>query len=255
MRRVKFRNIALGISAGCVALVLASFAIADLKGIPPADFAAIMRDAASRRMHRKTEAQRVEEILSRKPNLADLAQSAGGSMAILVCKKERVVELRAPGWTEPKKYRMTAFSGKLGPKLSEGDGQIPEGIYKIEYLNPNSRFHLSLKVSYPNDFDRAMAAGDGRANLGGDIMIHGNSVTIGCVPVGDDAIEDIFFLVYKIGLKNVDVVIAPYDMRKGRRPDLETADVKWYPKLCDMISAALPDTTSQDLPPSLPNSK
>ena len=69
------------------------------------------------------------------------------------------------------------------------DGQIPEGIYGIGYLNPNSSYYFSLKVTYPNASDRARAKADGRTNLGGDIMIHGQAVTIGCVPVGDDAID------------------------------------------------------------------
>ena len=134
---------------------------------------------------------------------------------------------------------MTAFSGTLGPKLREGDGQIPEGIYGIGYLNPNSSYYLSLKVTYPNTSDRARAKADGRTNLGGDIMIHGKAVTIGCVPVGDDAIEDIFYLASAVGIKNVSVVIAPYDMRKGRRPELERSPLKWYPNLCNEIHTAL----------------
>ena len=134
---------------------------------------------------------------------------------------------------------MTAFSGTLGPKLREGDGQIPEGIYGIGYLNPNSSYYLSLKVTYPNASDRARAKVDGRTNLGGDIMIHGKAVTIGCVPVGDDAIEDIFYLASAVGIKNVLVVIAPYDMRKGRKPELERSPLKWYPNLCEEIHTAL----------------
>ena len=73
---------------------------------------------------------------------------------------------------------------------------------------------------------------DGRTTLGGDIMIHGKTVTIGCVPVGDDAIEDIFYLASAVGIKNVSVIIAPYDMRKGRRPELELSPLKRYPNLC-----------------------
>ena len=76
-------------------------------------------------------------------------------------------------------------------------------------------------------------------NLGGDIMIHGKAVTIGCVPVGDDAIEDIFYLASAVGIKNVSVVIAPYDMRKGRRPELERTSIKWYPNLCNEIHTAV----------------
>ena len=168
-----------------------------------------------------------------------MAKSAGGKLRILVFKNERSVEVHAPGWKAPRIYPMTAFSGTLGPKLRDGDGQIPEGIYGIGYLNPNSSYYLSLKVTYPNASDRARAKADGRTNLGGDIMIHGKAVTIGCVPVGDDAIEDIFYLASAVGIKNVSVVIAPYDMRKGRKPELERSPLKWYPNLCEEIHTAL----------------
>ena len=83
------------------------------------------------------------------------------------------------------------------------------------------------------------ARADGRVNLGGDIMIHGKAVTIGCVPVGDDAIEDIFYLASAVGIKNVSVVIAPYDMRQGRKPELERSPLKWYSDLCREIDIAL----------------
>ena len=83
------------------------------------------------------------------------------------------------------------------------------------------------------------AKADGRTNLGVDIMIHGKAVTIGCVPVGDDAIEDIFYLASAVGIKNVSVVIAPYDIRKGRKPGLERSPLKWYPNLCEEIHTAL----------------
>lgn len=191
------------------------------------------------RCSRHTVADRVVDILAKKPFLEALAGSAGGSLRILVFKNERMVEVAAPGWREPREYPMTAFSGKPGPKLREGDGQIPEGVYGIEYLNPNSAFYLSLKVSYPNASDRARAREDGRADLGGDIMIHGKDATIGCVPIGDDAIEDVFYLVSAVGLQNVGVVIAPYDMRKGRVAELEQSDVPWYPELCGEIADAL----------------
>ena len=188
---------------------------------------------------RHTVEDRAAAILAKKSHLKAVAKSAGGKLRILVFKSERMVELHARGWKEPRKYPMTAFSGKLGPKLCEGDGQIPEGVYQIEYLNPNSSYYLSLKVSYPNASDRARAKADGRTNLGGDIMIHGKAVTIGCVPVGDDAIEDIFYLASVVGIKNVSVVIAPYDMRKGRKPELERSPLKWYSDLCREIDIAL----------------
>lgn len=191
------------------------------------------------RVGQKTTEDRVQEILQKKPHLKRIAQSAKGKLSIYVFKSERRVELHAPGWTEPRVYPMTAFSGRLGPKLVEGDGQIPEGLYGVEYLNPNSRFHLSLKVSYPNAEDRAQAAKDGREHPGTNIMIHGKAATVGCVPVGDDAIEDIFYLVALVGRENVSIVMAPYDMRQGRRPELEKSDLPWYPARCDQIARAL----------------
>ena len=106
-----------------------------------------------------------------------------------------------------------AASGKLGPKLRDGDRQVPEGIYEIESLNPNSAYHVSLRLSYPNAFDRAQAAKDGRTKLGGDIMIHGKSGSVGCLALGDEAAEDVFTLAADAGIKNVKVICSPVDFR------------------------------------------
>lgn len=116
-----------------------------------------------------------------------------------------------------KAYPFTGFSGKLGPKLKQGDRQIPEGIYPITGLNPNSSYHLSIKVGYPSEEDMAIAKAEGRSNLGGDIFIHGKSVTIGCIPLGDTAIEEVFALTAKAGVENSQIIIAPMDFRK-RQP-------------------------------------
>lgn len=115
-------------------------------------------------------------------------------------------------------YPILAASGKLGPKLKEGDRQVPEGIYKIESLNPNSLFHLSMKVNYPNEFDRSIAQKEGRTDLGGDIMIHGNQVSIGCIALGDQASEDLFVLASKTGFDKIKVIISPVDFRVSELP-------------------------------------
>lgn len=81
-------------------------------------------------------------------------------------------------------------SGNLGPKKREGDGQVPEGFYTISAFNPNSSYHLSLKVSYPNKADACL----NKPPLGGDIMVHGKCVTIGCIPIEDDGIEKVYVL-------------------------------------------------------------
>jgi hypothetical protein len=136
-------------------------------------------------------------------------------------------------------YKVLAASGELGPKLKEGDRQVPEGIYAIESLNPNSRFHLSLRVSYPNDFDQQQAKEDGRSNLGGDIMIHGNSVSVGCLAVGDEAAEDLFVLAADTGLTNLTVVISPVDFRRDQIvPNVESLPA-WIDELYVQIQQEL----------------
>ena len=135
-----------------------------------------------------------------------------------------------------KRYPFTGFSGGPGPKLREGDGQIPEGIYAIEYLNPNSQFHLSMKLNYPNAFDKAKGKADGRDRLGFDIFIHGGSATIGCIPIGDAGIEELFLMVSEVGKLNVTAVISPYDMRmKSKR--IEIPEIVWEQELHDNIRA------------------
>lgn len=111
-------------------------------------------------------------------------------------------------------YPILAASGGPGPKLREGDGQVPEGLYRIESLNPNSLYHLSLRVNYPNDFDRAMAKRDRRTNLGGDIMIHGGMASIGCLAMGDPASEELFVLAADAGLPNITLILTSTDFRK-----------------------------------------
>ena len=70
-------------------------------------------------------------------------------------------------------------------------------------------------------------------------MIHGTNATIGCVPIGDDAIEDVFYLVNAVGIKNVSVIIAPYDMRSGRKLELEKSPLSWYAELCNQLEEIL----------------
>ena len=116
-------------------------------------------------------------------------------------------------WRFVKEYRVQAASGTFGPKMGSGDHQVPEGIYRVEALNPNSRYHLSLRLNYPNDFDRAAAQLDGRTNLGGDIMIHGARASIGCLAMGNDTSEDLFVLAALVGAEHVRVLISPTDFR------------------------------------------
>lgn len=146
-------------------------------------------------------------------------------------KLERRLDLYAASSKGPmrylRSYPSTAASGVLGPKLKEGDCQVPEGLYNVSFLNPNSRFHLSLRVNYPNTFDQAMGKIDRRNNLGGDIMIHGNAVSIGCIAIGDEPIEDVFVLAADVGIRNISVVISPVDFRQRGLPEGFTSPTSW----------------------------
>ncbi|EWH08983.1 hypothetical protein DS2_14904 [Catenovulum agarivorans DS-2] len=138
-------------------------------------------------------------------------------ITLLAIKSEKTLELWAEDNTHKKlikSYPIKAASGILGPKLREGDKQVPEGIYTLEYLNPNSAYHLSMKLNYPNEFDLKHAKLEGRNEPGTNIFIHGKALSIGCLAMGDVAIEELFILVADIGKTNVEVAIAPDDPRK-----------------------------------------
>ncbi len=135
-------------------------------------------------------------------------------------------------------YPILGASGRLGPKLRYGDMQVPEGFYRIESLNPNSAFHLSLRLNYPNEFDREHAQREGRTELGGDIMIHGSRASVGCLAMGDEAAEDLFVLAADAGRDNIQVVISPVDFRlMDILPD--AARPKWTNDLYGQIKNAL----------------
>ncbi|MDO9000368.1 murein L,D-transpeptidase family protein [Sediminibacterium sp.] len=90
-----------------------------------------------------------------------------------------------------KTIAICASSGTLGPKRKQGDYQVPEGFYEIATFNPNSSYHLAMKINYPNQSDKLKKTG---ADAGGDIMIHGNCVTIGCIPLENEPIEEVYVL-------------------------------------------------------------
>jgi murein L,D-transpeptidase YafK len=107
-----------------------------------------------------------------------------------------------------KTYRICAISGSLGPKRTKGDRQVPEGFYFIEDFNPNSDYYLSLLINYPNYSDRLR----GRNDLGGDIYIHGGCLTVGCMPMTNEGIMEIYTICLNAklnGQRNIPVHIYP----------------------------------------------
>ncbi len=114
------------------------------------------------------------------------------AIMLRVFKRDAVLELWAEGagarYVLVGSYAVCASSGRLGPKRREGDGQVPEGFYRVNHFNPASAFHLSLGLDYPNAADRRTVA----SRPGGAIYIHGDCVTIGCVPITDHGIEEVY---------------------------------------------------------------
>lgn len=109
-------------------------------------------------------------------------------------------------------YDICSRSGQLGPKREQGDGQVPEGFYHIDRFNPASSFYLSLGLNYPNLADRRKSKA---SDLGGDIFIHGSCVTIGCLPMTDNFIKEIYLLaVYarNNGQNKIPVYVFPFKM-------------------------------------------
>jgi hypothetical protein len=172
---------------------------------------------------------------------------------LLGLKAERELQLYAAGvgqdLTFVRSFAILGASGELGPKLQEGDYQVPEGIYRIVYLNPNSVAHLSLALSYPNDFDRLHGEEEGRemAILGGDIMIHGGSESVGCLAVGDQAAEDLFVLAAEANWEQAVVIISPVDFRRTNVPADYYPSEPWIPRLYAWLR-----TTLATLPPPPP---
>lgn len=163
---------------------------------------------------------------------------APAELAMVVFKDSRVLSLYGrnhdqEAWRHIKTYPVLAASGVLGPKLREGDLQVPEGIYQADFLNPNSRYHLSIRLNYPNAFDVNKAAFEGRSRLGGDIMVHGSALSEGCLAVGDNAAEDLFVVSALLGKERVRVVISPTDFRqpKAQMPAAVVSRLPWAAEL------------------------
>jgi L,D-transpeptidase catalytic domain len=160
-------------------------------------------------------------------------------VVLIALKQERKLGLWARDSGEfrfIRDYYILTASGVAGPKLRQGDRQVPEGIYRIAELNPNSHYHLSIKINYPNEFDLLHAGQERRTNLGSDIFIHGKTASIGCLAMGDKTIEELFVLTALVGAENVKVVIAPHDPRiYPLKTDPEELP-KWTSELYSIIS-------------------
>lgn len=145
---------------------------------------------------------RVRVALTEKQNdlvkkLANLKLDLNNLHILLIAyKNEGILEVyvkakTTTSYTKFTEYSVCYASGNLGPKLQKGDGQVPEGFYTIDRFNPSSSFYLSLGIDYPNTADKKRSASK---DLGGDIFIHGSCVSIGCLPITDTYIKELYVL-------------------------------------------------------------
>lgn len=151
----------------------------------------------------------------------------GAPIFIRIFKESKELEI----WVKKKEtfrlfktYAIHYFSGNLGPKLREGDRQAPEGFYYVpaSQMNPNSRFHLSFNLGYPNKYDR------GLGRTGSALMVHGSTVSIGCFAMTDPVIEEVYAiadLALRGGQKFFRVHIFPFRMTREAMKDHK--DSQW----------------------------
>lgn len=188
--------------------------------------------------------QSVVEVLApvMKKRFADRFRAANlqwppKALTLLAFKRERRLEV----WGEQGAtrsmlawYPILAASGHTGPKLREGDRQVPEGIYRLPLLNPNSQFHLSILIDYPNRTDLMNASP--RTRMGGDVYIHGNRLSAGCIAIGDSAIEEVFTLCALTPPSSRRIIVAPVDLRRTTAP---AASASWIRSLYVAMSDEL----------------
>jgi murein L,D-transpeptidase YafK len=146
---------------------------------------------------------------------ADKSIKIGNPLYIRLFKEEKKLEMwikdNSGSYSLYKEFDICTFSGGLGPKKMEGDKKSPEGFYytKKEFLNPNSSYHLSFNIGYPNEYDKS------RGYTGSLIMIHGDCKSIGCYAMTNEYIEEIYEVVEKTlnnGNEKINVDVFPFKM-------------------------------------------
>jgi murein L,D-transpeptidase YafK len=153
--------------------------------------------------------QRLEPI---RQELSTKGMKLGDPIFIRIFKESGELELwvrSGERYALYKTFPICTWSGDLGPKQREGDGQAPEGFYSVSrgQMNPNSRFHLSFNLGFPNAYDRA------QGRTGSFLMVHGNCVSIGCYAMTDAGIEEIWLIAdeaLRAGQASFDVHAFPF---------------------------------------------
>ncbi|MEM6723472.1 MAG: L,D-transpeptidase family protein [Bacteroidota bacterium] len=168
-------------------------------------------------------------------------------------KSEERLELWVKNASDPsyqffKAYAFCTSSGTLGPKRQEGDLQIPEGVYHIDRFNPNSSYFLSLGLNYPNSSDKIR----GHATQpGSDIFIHGKCVTVGCIPITDEWIRELYFLAETAktnGQSKIPVLLFPFEMTTNKLRKYQSLHPKHSAFWAELLPVYAYFETHQHLP-------
>lgn len=153
------------------------------------------------------------------------------SVYIRSFKYDRSLELwvknkNVDSFTLFKTYKVCMPSGSIGPKRLEGDKQVPEGFYYINEFNPRSTYHLALGLNYPNASDKMLS---NPKKPGGDIYIHGNCVSTGCIAIQDYPIEEVYTIASIVKLNGQDFIpvhIFPVNYNVKQSLDYLTVSLK-----------------------------
>lgn len=173
---------------------------------------------------------RAEKLLRERFQAAGVAYPAG-EIFFRGLKREGQLEMwaRAKAGEDFKlvhTYPVAYASGGPGPKRKEGDLQVPEGFYEVDRFNPKSNFHLSLGINYPNAADKILSD---RQRPGGNIFIHGSNVSIGCLAMTDELIEEIYIATLDSRARPVRVHIFPGRMNAEDWPGWRDEQAKEKP--------------------------
>lgn len=134
-----------------------------------------------------------------------------------------------------KTYKVCALAGTLGPKRIEGDYQVPEGFYYINEFRPNSNYHLALGVNYPNASDRVLSDS---LTPGSAIYVHGSCVTVGCIPITNDQIEDLYVIastVHNAGQEFIPIHVFPVSFKNKKSMEYLEKFIKVRPEYEPMM--------------------
>ena len=195
-------------------------------------FILILQQAGTFKTEQKKNAHVKEAYTDKEQVVTDTLAKYGITPAkvnifIRVFKNDKELEVWAKNkedktYQKVRTYPICASSGELGPKRMEGDYQVPEGFYTINHFNPFSTYYLSMGISYPNESDKKLGV---KGKLGGAIYIHGKCCTIGCIPITDDYIKELYIMGVEAknnGQANIPVHVFPFRMDGENWENFET---------------------------------